>query len=239
MIRTLITSTALAAALATSMGAPAFAQAQESEPTLSLSESATVQIAPEFATVSSGVVSRAETAQAAVRANADAMSQVFAALRRAGVDSDDMQTAQLSVSPVYADRRQPNQVELTIIGYEARNQVSAKVHDTARVGQVIDAMVSAGANNIDGVTFGAENTDEALNTARRDAIAALLAKASLFADAAGFELCGIRRMGESNYSPQPMFEARLMSMDDSASTPVAAGQLTLTATVSADFCINQ
>ncbi|RKR00340.1 SIMPL domain-containing protein [Maricaulis maris] len=235
MIRTLITSTALAATLCL----PAFAQAQESEPTLSLSESATVQIAPEFATVSSGVVTRADTAQAAVRANADAMSQVFAALRRAGVDSDDMQTAQLSVSPVYADRRQPNQVELTIIGYEARNQVSAKVRDTARVGQVIDAMVSAGANNINGVTFGAEETGDALNSARREAIAALLSKAELFADAAGFELCGIRRMGESNYRPQPVYESRMMAMSDGASTPVAAGELTLTATVSADFCISQ
>ncbi|ABI66414.1 MULTISPECIES: SIMPL domain-containing protein [Maricaulis] len=235
MIRALITSTALVASLA----APSFAQAGESEPTLSLSESATVQIAPEFATVSSGVVTRAETAREAVRANSAAMSQVFDALRRAGVDNEDMQTSQLSVSPVYADRRQPNQVELTIIGYETRNQVSAKVRDTSRVGQVIDAMVSAGANNINGVTFGAENTDDALDNARREAIAALLAKAELFADAAGFELCGIRRMGESSYRPQPVYEARMMSFDDSASTPVAAGELTLTATVSADFCINQ
>jgi uncharacterized protein len=235
MIRTLITSTALAATLCL----PAYAQLQDNEPTLSLSESATVQMAPDFATVSSGVVSRAESAQGAVRANAEAMSEVFDALRRAGVDSDDMQTAQLSVSPVYADRRQPNQIERTIIGYEARNQVSAKVRDTDRVGQVIDAMVSAGANNINGVTFGAEDTDEAMNEARRDAIAGLLAKAELFADAAGFELCGIRNMGESGMGRQPVYEARMMSLDVSASTPVAAGTLTLTATVSADFCINQ
>lgn len=235
MIRTLITSTALAATLCL----PAFAQTQQNEPTLSLSESATVQMAPDFATVSSGVVTRAETARAAVRANAQAMSEVFGALRRAGVENDDMQTAQLSVSPVYSDRREPNQIERTIIGYEARNQVSAKVRDTDLVGQVIDAMVSAGANNINGVTFGAEDTDDALNAARREAIAGLLAKAELFADAAGFELCGIRNMGESNYRPQPVYESRMMSMDDGASTPVAAGQLTLTATVSADFCINQ
>ncbi|WP_323762243.1 SIMPL domain-containing protein [Maricaulis sp.] len=235
MIRALITSTALVASLA----APAFAQAGESEPTLSLSESATVQIAPEFATVSSGVVTRAETARDAVRANGAAMSQVFDALRRAGVDSDDMQTAQLSVSPVYADRQAPNQIERTIIGYETRNQVSAKVRDTSRVGQVIDAMVSAGANNINGVTFGAEDTGEAMDNARRQAIAALLAKADLFADAAGFELCGIRRMGESNYRPQPVYESRMMAADSFGSTPIAAGELTLTATVSADFCINQ
>ena len=46
-------------------------------------------------------------------------------------------------------------------------------------------------------------------------------------------------MGESSYRPQPVYEARMMSMNDSASTPIAAGELTLTATVSADFCITQ
>lgn len=236
MLRTLLVSSALVAASAV----PAFAQAAEQQPTLSLSASADVRVDPEFASVSSGVVTRAETAQAAVRANADAMSAVFQSLRRAGVDSDDMQTSQLSVSPVYADRREPGQIELNIIGYEARNTVIAKVRNTDRVGQVIDAMVAAGANNINSVTFGAENTDEALNQARRNAISSLLEKAALFADAGGFELCGIRRMGE-DYArpPQPVMMSARFAEDSAASTPVSAGQLTLTASVNADFCITQ
>ena len=236
MLRTLLVSSALMAASAV----PAFAQAAEQQPTLSLSASADVRVDPEFASVSSGVVTRAETAQAAVRANADAMSGVFQSLRRAGVDSDDMQTSQLSVSPVYADRREPGQIELNIIGYEARNTVTAKVRDTDRVGQVIDAMVAAGANNINSVSFGAENTDEALNQARRNAIASLLDKAALFADAGGFELCGIRRMGEDYArAPQPVMMSARFAEDSGASTPVSAGQLTLTASVNADFCITQ
>jgi len=191
--------------------------------------------------VRAGVVTRAETAEAAVRANANAMSQAFTALRRAGVAENDMQTARLSVSPVYDNRREEGGTRLEIIGYEARNTVSARVRDTGDVGEVIDAMVTAGANSIDSVSFGAEDTDEAMDTARREAIADLLEKAELFADAAGFELCGIRRMSEGGSVPQPVFEARTFGMfeDAAAPTPVAAGQLTLTATVSADFCISQ
>lgn len=236
MLRTLLVSTSLMAVAAV----PAFAQMVEPQPSLSLSASADVQLDPEFATVSSGVVSRADTAQQAVRANAQAMTRVFEALRQAGIAEDDMQTAQLSVSPVYSDRREPGQIDLNIIGYEARNTVSAKVRNTDTVGQVVDAMVAAGANNINSVSFGAENTDEALNEARRNAIASLLAKAELFADAAGFELCGIRRMGE-DYArpPQPVMMRAAFAEDSGASTPVSAGQLTLTASVNADFCIVQ
>ncbi len=233
MFRALIATTALTALTAGS----AFAQVQEPQPTLSLSATAEVRLAPDYAQVSSGVVSRADTAQAAMRANSQAMAAVFAALREAGVAESDMQTSQLSVSPVYSDRREPGQIELNIIGYEARNTVTAKVTDTDRTGAVIDAMVEAGANNINNVTFGSDNTEDAMDEARRQAIANLLAKAELFADAAGFELCGIRRMGEAHMgSPQPVM-MRASFAEDMAATPVAAGQLTLNASVNADFCI--
>jgi uncharacterized protein YggE len=228
MIRALLASTALLLA-----ASPALAE--EVNPTLSLSASADVQVAPDYATVQSGVVTRAATAQQAVSDNARAMTAVFDALRRAGVTGNDIQTSQLSVSPVYSDRREPETNNLTIIGYETRNTVSAKVRDTSRVGNVIDAMVSAGANNIQNVSFGAEDTSAAMDQARRDAIASLLARADLFADAAGFELCGITRMSEDFARPaQPMMMARM----ESVSTPVAPGQLSISATVNADFCIS-
>lgn len=235
MLRTLLLSSSLAAAIAM----PAAAQTPPSEPTLSLSASAEVNLAPEYARVSAGVVSRADTAQTAMRDNARAMAAVFAALREAGVAEEDMQTSQLSVSPVYADRRETGRAELNIIGYEARNTVTARVNDTSRTGAAIDAMVGAGANNINNVTFGSDNTDAAMDEARRQAIANLLAKAELFADAADFELCGIRRMGEVHMgSPQPVM-MRASFAEDAAATPVAAGQLTLSASVNADFCITQ
>jgi len=228
MIRALLASTALLLA-----AGPALAE--EVNPTLSLSASADVQVAPDYATVQSGVVTRAATAQQAVQDNARAMTAVFDALRRAGISGNDVQTSQLSVSPVYSDRREPETNDLTIIGYETRNTVSAKVRDTARVGNVIDAMVTAGANNIQNVSFGAEDTSAAMDQARREAIASLLARANLFADAAGFELCGITRMSEDFARPaQPMMMARM----ESASTPVAAGQLSITASINADFCIS-
>lgn len=229
MIRALLASTALLLA-----ASPALAQ--DVHPTLSLSATADVQVAPDFAIVQSGVVTRAATARQAVQDNTRAMTAVFDALRRAGVTGNDVQTSQLSVTPVYADRHEPNSSELAIIGYETRNTVSAKVRDTAGVGSVIDAMVSAGANNIENVSFGAEDSSAAMDEARRTAVATLLARAGLFAEAAGFELCGIVNMSEAFARPPMAMMMRVI--DDEASTPVAAGQLSISATINADFCIS-
>ena len=77
----------MAASLIVSASASALAQeTPATQPTLSLSATAEVQIEPEFATVRSGVVVTAPTAQAAVRENAQMMNAVFTALRREGVD---------------------------------------------------------------------------------------------------------------------------------------------------------
>ena len=249
MLRSLLYP-ALAAGLATGLVlaspfvslAPANAQALNqmqtiAPPTLTLSASADLQIAPEFATIRSGVVSRADSAEQAVRENGNAMSGVFAALRREGIADSDMQTANLSVSPVYTNPRYDSGEQRRIIGYEARNTVSAKVRDLTDVGEVLDAMVRAGANNIEGITFGAEDTADAMDEARRMAVARLLEKAELFADAAGQNLCGIRRLAENFSRPQFANAVATRSFAEDSATPIAAGSLTLTATVNADFCI--
>jgi len=239
MLRALFASTALVALCAGTAACQTIIQTEE-RPTLSLSATAEVMIEPEFASVRSGVTIRADTAQAAVRENAELMSEVFSALRRAGVEERDMQTSNFSVQAIYewvgrdADRTR------VLRGYQASNIVTARVRDTGEVGEVIDAMVTAGANDIQGVSFGAEDTADDMDEARRMAVSRLMDKAELYADAAGLELCGVRSMREDGgMSPRPQYaNAVLMrSSAEMADTPVAAGELTLSATVSADFCI--
>jgi uncharacterized protein YggE len=238
MLRAFLASTALLVA-----SGPAYSQTviqTEERPTLSLSATAQVMIEPEFASVRSGVTIRADTAEEAVRENAEMMSSVFSALRRAGVDERDMQTSNYSVQAIYewvgrdADRTR------VLRGYQASNIVTARVRDTDEVGEVIDAMVRAGANDIQNISFGAEDTADDLDEARRLAVARLMEKAELYAGAAGLELCGVRSMREgSGFTPQPQYANAMMRMESGAmaDTPVAAGELTLSATVSADFCI--
>lgn len=232
--------TAIAAALITlsplTLAPAAFAQEAAPQPAqLSLSATGEVSVSPDQATISAGVLTRADTAGGAVRENAQAMSRVFAELRRAGVAEADMQTSQLSVSPVY-QQSSSGRNEPTITGYEARNTVSAMVRDVDDVddvGAVIDAVFEAGANTLDSVEFSSSQAEAARNEARRRAVTELYALRDLYAEAAGFDLVRLTSFSESSGGrPYPMM-MRAEAFSSDASTPVAAGELTISVSVNA------
>lgn len=214
----------------------AFAQSAAPETArLDLSATGSVTVTPDQAHVSSGVVTRADTAADALRANSQAMTRVFAELRRAGVAERDMQTRQLTVSPVYTQPVRDSNQSPRITGYEARNTVTALIRDLDRTGPVIDALVNAGANQLEGVRFGYSGEEEARNEARRAAVAELFARRDLYADAGDFRIVRLVSFTESGgYRPEGMLYAVAMR-SDSASTPVAAGEMTIEATVNAGW----
>jgi uncharacterized protein YggE len=197
------------------------------QPALNLSAHGEVKVAPDMATLTFGVMTEAPTAQAAMADNARRMTEVFAALRRAGIEERDIQTSGLTLSAQY-DYQQNEPPRLR--GYQASNRVTVSIMDLDEVGTVADAVVAAGVNQIDGIGFGLRDPGAAEDQARVLAVRALQDKARLYAQALGVELGGIRSLNEGGgYSPQPpmpVFAMARMEMAD-ASTPVAAGQLTV------------
>lgn len=232
----------MAAPLAT---LPVVAQAQSfsgghmihNQPSLNLSATGEVRIAPDQATINFGVATEAATAQEAMQANARRMTQVMEALRRAGIAERDIQTTGLNLSAQYHyQENQPPRIR----GYEATNRVTVLVRDLSRTGATADAVVNAGVNQIDGISFGLSDPRAAEDQARRLAVQALQAKAALYAEALGRPLGSIRNLTESGgYVPQPrpeMMYARMASAD--ASTPVAAGELTVRIDITGVFDLN-
>ncbi len=98
---------------------------------------------PDIAVISTGVVTRAATATAAIQQNATRMERVRAALKRAGIEDKDIQTSSINLNPeyVYADRQPPR-----LTGYTATNQVSVRFRDIRKTGEILDALVAEGAN---------------------------------------------------------------------------------------------
>ncbi|WP_421790791.1 SIMPL domain-containing protein [Hyphobacterium sp.] len=229
----MIRSTLLASSVFLALSTPAFAQEEPGR--LSLSATGEVQAAPDLAMVQSGVVSEGRTAAEALNANSRLMASVFSALDRAGIERQDVQTSNLQVNPVWSNYSSGESRRIT--GYQVTNMVTARVDDLDNLGGTIDALVSSGANNIQGVTFGLEDDSAARNEARRRAVAALRQTADLYATALGIELGGLIEFSESGgFSPQPRaMLARTESFD--ASTPVAAGQLTVSVTINGVYAI--
>ncbi|MCC2977186.1 SIMPL domain-containing protein [Sphingomonas sp. PL-96] len=191
---------------------------------------------PDVATLRAGVVTQAATAAAALQENAARMTRVVAALRKAGVAPRDVQTAQIALSPQY--RYAENQPPV-ITGYQASNQVSVRFRDIARSGAILDALVAEGANQIQGPDLSVDAAEQALDEARTNAMARARARAELYAKAAGLRVDRILTIseGDAPSSPQPIVvHARMQSMA-ADSTPVAAGEQDITATVTVRFLL--
>lgn len=207
---------------------------------LNLSATGAVNLTPDLANLRAGVVTEAKTAIDALAENRVRMNEVFRVLKAAGINQRDIQTSNLNVSPIYSTNAGTKQKpERHITGYRTNNQVTVIVRNLGGLGKAIDALVTSGANTIGGVSFGLEDQQAANDLARKAAIAKLLAKAELYADAAGFEIGDILSISESGghrTRPNMAFSYRTM---ESAPTPIAAGAITNAITVNASFEIIQ
>ena len=226
--------------LATS--APALAAAQEVAPpgtppilgtVLTINADGKSTGRPDMATISLGVVTEAPTAAAAMQANATRMNALTTALRRGGVAERDIQTSNVSVNPQqeFHEGQPPH-----VTGYQANNQVTAKVRNLDSLGRVIDAAVNAGGNNINGVAFTYQDPDTQLDAARRDAIARARQRATLYATALNLHVYRVIAVSEGGgYSPPvPMYAARAM-VADAAPTPVSPGEIETNVSVNVTF----
>jgi uncharacterized protein len=215
----------LSLALAVSLAAPAWAADPR---TISMAGHGEVRAAPDMAQVSAGVTTSAVTAAQALAANTARMKTVFAALEKLGVPEKNIQTVNFSVSPQYASG---NNEPPRLSGYQVNNEVSVRLEDVARLGGALDALVSAGANQMNGISFGIREPAPLLEKARTGAIADARARAETYAKAAGVALGAILSINEGGGdAPRPMY--KVMAMAQARSVPVAAGEQSVTADVS-------
>jgi uncharacterized protein len=227
-----ISALVLAASAVAGVGAPRLIHADAGDPapgTLSVLGTGSVTTIPDTARVSAGVTTQAPNASDAIGANADAMSKVIAALKRSGVASKDLQTEFVSVNPRYDDNGQ------AIVGYSASNSVSAVVRELSKVGDVIDAAVAAGANNVNGPSLARDDQDKLYRDALEAAVANARQKATALADAAGVALGKIRSLSESPQSVGPVMFGALAARE--TATPIEPGTAEITASVRIVFAI--
>jgi hypothetical protein len=214
---------------------PAQAPAATADGTLlSISARAEASRVPDVATLSTGVVTQAADANAALKANSAQMARVVAAIRAAGVPERDVQTSGISIQPQYryADNQPP-----VITGYQASNTVSLKVRDIARLGQVLDALVAAGANQVDGPNFEIDKPEAVYDEARQAALAQAQARAQMYANTLGMRVRRIVSISEGGgfQPPMPMMMKAVAMDARMESAPVAPGETTLSANLDVVF----
>jgi uncharacterized protein YggE len=218
-------------------GAPFASNAQpqtELHAAISVTGEAHVSAAPDLAQIDVGVTSEARTAREASDANNAAMGKVLSALKGAGIEEKDFQTSRLSLQ---AENAIPKAgAAPTIVGYRASNRITIRLRDVARVANLIDTVVAAGANEIGGISFMVSQASKLLDEARGQAIADARRKAEIYAKAAGVTLGAPLNISEES-SPQPPFRARVAAPMAVVGAPIAQGEETLSVSVSVTWAI--
>lgn len=201
---------------------------------LSVSASAEVKRAPDVATLSAGVVTQAADANSAMRANAEQMQKVMAAIRAAGIADKDIQTSGINLNPQYryAENQPP-----AITGYQASNNVNLKVRDLDKLGKVLDALVASGANQVNGPSFEIDQPDAVQDEARRAALGKAQARAQMYAKSLGLQVRRIVSISEGGgfNPPMPMPMVRMAAMAKDAGTEVSPGENSVGANIDVVF----
>ncbi len=222
---------ALALTVFAMAAAPALAQpAAAPQRQISIQGEGTATAAPNEAVIGSGTQVQARTAREAMDGNARAMRQVQEALKQAGIAERDVTTSALTLRPVvdYAAGNRPR-----VTGYTAGHRLEVRIRDLAQLGDVLDRMVAAGANQIDGLDLTVSNWSAKVDEARIAAVADARRKAEALAAAAGARLGKVLTITEHGGAvpPPAMRSSAARTLSASGPTPVATGDQTFRLTV--------
>ena len=208
-----------------------------------------VTIDPDIATISMGVEGFALTVAEARQIAADSLTAMLASLNANGVPQDDVRTTFFNIQPEYEWREilesgiRRSERELT--GYRVTNTLVITARDLERVGDVIDGLTTAGgdATRINGIAFDIEDRAAAQAQARLLALRDAVAKADVYASETGVSRGKLVFVTETSFAAPQM---RVFAVESAASaggfagapTPIIAGNLDVTVTVSAVFGID-
>ena len=194
-----------------------------------------VSAAPDFARVTLGVASTGKTAGEAMAANAKAANALVSLIKAEGVAPADIQTSEMSISPMFSQPAHGQETAPTITGYSVTNNVAVTVREIPRLGALLDKAVTAGANSVYGVGFGHNDTSALLDKARPRAVEDAKRKAEIFAGAAGAKIGRLMVLTEEAGRQPPIAFSRAFAASAPAPTPSEAGEDKLTVTVTARF----
>jgi len=182
------------------------------------------------------VESRAPTAKKAASRNSEDMNEVMAVLEEMGIAEEDIQTVDYSIR---ADIDYRGDEGPRVVGYIVNNAVRVKVRDLDLVGDLLDGVTEAGANNIYGITFTVEDPRPFQEQAREMAVAEARSKAQQLAEAADVRLGDLLSLSEYLVSGPVYVERAMAEGMGGGAPPISAGQLEITIQVQMSYEIVQ
>ena len=211
--------------------AAALAETANSANTVTATGSATVTLAPDMATFSVGVSTQDATVANAQDVNSATIQAVLDGLKSAGVAPEDLQTANYSIYPVYDYQTGKLGDQQTLTGYTVSNTVTVTVRQLDQLSALLDAAVTAGANESYGINFSSTQSPAAYDQALQAAVQDAIRKAGLMAQSLGRNIGAVLTIREVTDNYSLIGSAKTSAYDLSSNVPVETGTLSVSATV--------
>lgn len=193
-----------------------------------------VTYVPDLVYVSVGAASDGKTAAEAWQKNEQLVKKLFDALKPFGIDSKDMKTTGLNITPRYVNHKGQ---EPELVGYTASYDLSVTVRKLDDAGRVLDALADNGANRHVSLAFGHSDIERLMDEARTKAAAEARKNANLYVTAAGASLGQLLSISEGQaYRPQYVSFER--DAKAAPGLPIAAGTQELSVTITVTYAIN-
>jgi uncharacterized protein YggE len=214
------------------------------EPHVRAAATGEVKVPPGLAVVRLGVSAEGADAKRAQAAAAKTMTKVTRAIRDRGIPEKQITTERLDLQPVWEhdpDGRPPR-----VVGYRATSVVRVEVDlgtppAGARAGEVVDAAIGAGANELQGIEFTLRDDEPVRRKALALASQRARSRAEALAGALGVKLGRLLEVasGGGEVAPPRPYLARTMALKAAEATPVEPGELEVAVTVEVTYAVEE
>lgn len=210
---------------------------KDSVPSVSVIGEAEEEVAPDQATLHFGVVTERPAAAEAAKENARIASTILDELKALGIVDADVRTQGVTLTPVTSEERDPKGKTVAIKKqYVARNDLSVRVRDIQRAGEIAGRLMDKGVNSFQGVAYEYSQPEAKMDELRAKAVKDAERRARVYAEAAGLRLSRvleIRPADETSPFPRPYaMKAAAAPMADGVAPPMRPGLQRISARVS-------
>lgn len=201
----------------------AFSQnSQDVTRTISVTGRGELTVKPDTVIINTGVDSSNQILAEALKENNRVMNKIFRELNRHGIGEEDIKTSFYNVNFHTPYKKNSNEIE----EYRVSNSVEVKVNNIHSLDRVIDSLIKAGANRINGINFTFRDVDKYKNDLSAAALKNAREKADFLAKEEGMVITGVISISEEQLNNSPgAFRAKLMAADSGAA--LAPGNHTL------------
>jgi uncharacterized protein YggE len=173
---------------------------------------------PDIALIQLGAVTEGLEVGDVVRENTEKMNNILKEIKTLGIEEKDIKTTTYNLAPRYEWTEDGKRI---FKGYTLTQQISVKIRNFEKIGDVLEKTTEKGANLVGDLQFSIDEPEKVRQEARKEAIERAKAKASQISTDSGLKLVKLVNVYE-DYYPRTYSDTLYKSLEATGGGEIAA-----------------